>query len=77
MLFLAAPALAAEETPAPAPTTNSRDVVVCKRVPPATGTRFGATKVCRTQGQWDDQRAEDRAMTERAQEGDSRGSPGN
>jgi hypothetical protein len=67
----------AEEEQTSAPTTNARDVVVCKRVPSATGTRLGATRECRTQREWDERRASDREMTERAQEGDSRGSAGN
>jgi hypothetical protein len=74
-LLVAGPALAEEQ--ANPPVTNNRDVVVCKRVPSATGTRLGATKECHTQREWDERRSSDREMTERAQEGDSRGSPGN
>jgi hypothetical protein len=65
----------AEEQTSP-PTTNNRDVVVCKRVPSATGTRLGATKECHTQGEWDERRRQDRELTEGAQRSDSRGAPG-
>jgi hypothetical protein len=73
MALCSASALA-EET---STTTNARDVVICKRVPSATGTRLGATKECHTQREWDERRVSDRELTERAQEGDSRGSTGN
>lgn len=39
---------------APAPAAGGdRDKVVCKIMPPRTGTRLGGRKVCRTQRQWD------------------------
>jgi hypothetical protein len=72
--FCAAPSFAEEQTSQP--TTNNRDVIVCKRVPSATGTRLGSTKECHTQGEWDDRQRQDREMTEGAQKSDMRGSPG-
>jgi hypothetical protein len=70
MALFAATALAEEQQ---APVTNNRDVVVCKRVPSATGSRLGATRECHTQGEWEDRRRQDREMTERAQNSDRRG----
>ncbi len=32
--------------------------IVCKSGPPPTGTRLGATRVCKTQGEWDRERRE-------------------
>ncbi len=61
-IIVAGPALA--EDPAPAPTTapaaqgdassdtSYLDKVVCKTLPPPTGTLLGARKICQTERQW-------------------------
>jgi hypothetical protein len=57
--------VAAEEHSA-TPPPDAREAVVCRTVPPATGSRLGARKLCLTQSQWDQQRANDREATEEA-----------
>jgi len=54
-----APAATAAPAAAPAPTaapTEDADKVVCRNMAPATGTRLGARRECKTQRQWDDAR---------------------
>jgi hypothetical protein len=71
LILCAAGALAEEQTNPPV--TNNRDVMVCKRMPSATGTRLGATRECHTQREWEERQRDDRQMTERAQNSDRRG----
>jgi hypothetical protein len=66
---------AGEEQAAPAPTTNDRDVIICKDLATATGTRLGRRKECHTKAEWEARQQEDREMTERQQMRDSRTLP--
>lgn len=60
------PALAAEDTAGvlaadKAATVNDPNKIVCRQLEPATGTRIGTRRVCKTQREWDQdhQRAAD------------------
>jgi hypothetical protein len=50
----AAMADAAAPAPAPAAASSELDKTVCRVMMPATGTRLGARRECRTQREWDD-----------------------
>ena len=57
--------------PAPAPAAVSTDAskaseldkMVCRQMEPATGTRIGARRECRTQREWDDIRQQSQKET--------------
>jgi hypothetical protein len=63
----AAMADAAPVAPAPAASTPGAaadlDKMVCRTLPPATGTRIGARRECRTQREWDDIRLQSQKET--------------
>ena len=63
----AAMADAAPPPPAPAATdaakTSDLDKMVCRTMAPATGTRIGARRECRTQREWDDIRQQSQKIT--------------
>jgi hypothetical protein len=65
-LFLASsafadpPAAQPQAAPAPAPaSTDDLDKVVCRSMPPKTGSRIGPQRECRTQREWDSIREQD------------------
>lgn len=55
---------AGQNAPPDAEKPDPRDAVVCKKEPPATGSRIGAKKVCRTVREWGEIQAEAREVTE-------------
>ena len=63
----AAMADAAPPPPAPAATDAAKpsdlDKMVCRTMAPATGTRIGARRECRTQREWDDIRLQSQKET--------------
>jgi hypothetical protein len=64
----AALADAAPPPPAPAATSDAAkqselDKMVCRQMAPATGTRIGARRECRTQREWDDIRQQSQKET--------------
>lgn len=61
---IAAPALAGN-TSASAP-ANANEIV-CKSLAPATGTRLGSRRVCKTQGEWDRERQQAQDTLSRTQ----------
>jgi hypothetical protein len=71
MVLAGSAALADAAAPAPAPaattTTNSGDLdkMVCRTLTPATGTRLGVRRECRTQREWDDIRQQSQKETNR------------
>lgn len=73
LTVLASAAMADAAAPAPAPTTPSAtassdlDKMVCRSLAPATGTRIGARRVCRTQREWDDIRVQSQKETDKMQ----------
>lgn len=66
LLVLASPAPAAQTSVAEeeAGETNPVNEIVCRRVPPPTGTRIGPRRICKTQHQWDLIEDESRNMIE-------------
>ena len=56
-----APAPAAQ--PVPASNPADLDKMVCRNMAPATGTRLGARRECRTQREWDDIRIQSQKET--------------
>lgn len=66
---------AAAPAPAPAPAAVSTDAskaseldkMVCRQMEPATGTRIGARRECRTQREWDDIRQQSAKDTDKMQ----------
>lgn len=73
MVVIGSAALADSPAPAPAPAAAptaaapeqqaDRDRVVCRTEAPATGTRLGARRICRTQHEWDDIRQQSQQQT--------------
>lgn len=69
MAFAGSAAMADAAPPAPAPMstdaakTSDLDKMVCRTMAPATGTRIGARRECRTQREWDDIRAQSQKET--------------
>jgi hypothetical protein len=65
----------AAETPPPAnpPAADPKDEIVCKNMADQTGSRLGNRRECHTVREWEERRADDRQMTERAQQSDRRG----
>lgn len=57
---------AAEQQP-PAADPDA-DKVICKKLPPETGTHLGREKVCHTKREWDEMTAESKAELEKAQQ---------
>jgi Flp pilus assembly protein CpaB len=86
----AAPALAEDVVPASAPSaqaptaqgdapasTSSLDQVVCKKMPPPTGTRLGSRRVCQTEREWRDLMLRSQEnITHSQQKGAGYGGPG-
>jgi hypothetical protein len=77
----AAMADAAPPPPAPAAATQAEkssdlDKMVCRTMQPATGTRIGARRECRTQREWDDIREQSQRETNKM-EGTTLGPRGN
>jgi hypothetical protein len=69
MLLLTAPSFAEEQqTPKP----NDPNEMICKNMQTVAGSRLGMRKECHTRREWDERRADDRQMTERAQQSDRR-----
>lgn len=66
VVCLASPAPAAQTSAAEeeAGETNPVSEIVCRRVPPPTGTRIGPRRICKTQHQWDLIEEESRNMIE-------------
>jgi hypothetical protein len=48
--------------------TSDLDKVVCKRLPPPTGSRLGARRVCLTEREWRQERQESREFMRNQQE---------
>jgi hypothetical protein len=73
LTVLASAAMADAAAPAPAPaaqptnTLSDPDKMVCRSLAPATGTRIGARRVCRTQREWDDIRVQSQKETDKMQ----------
>lgn len=70
MVFAGSAALADAAPPPPAPVASSDaakisdlDKTVCRTMAPATGTRIGARRECRTQREWDDIRQQSQKET--------------
>jgi hypothetical protein len=61
----------------PKPDADSgKDIVVCRDVPPPTGTRLGKRHICMTQQRWDDlQKNTERAIDRVQQRGTQAGNP--
>jgi hypothetical protein len=62
--------MADDTTPAPAPVAQTAaqapsdlDKMVCRALPPATGSRLGSRRECRTQREWDDIRIQSQKET--------------
>lgn len=76
----AAMADAAPAAPAPAATApaneNDLDKMVCRTMPPPTGSRLGTRRECRTQREWDDIRLQSQKETTHMQ-GTALGPKGN
>lgn len=72
-LVVAGPALAADSAGAQTPKQNP-NAMICKSLPPATGTRIGGRRICKTQAQWDRdrQRAQDSLSKTQVQRGTER-----
>ena len=60
-------AASAPVPPAPAANQADLDKQVCRNMAPATGTRLGARRVCRTQREWDDIRLQSEKDTDKMQ----------
>ena len=59
---VATPAPAAPSPPASAATADPNKLI-CRTMPPETGTRLGARRKCQTQAEWDDrERADEQAL---------------
>ena len=69
MAFAGSAAMADAAAPPPAPAasdaakTAELDKMVCRTMAPATGTRIGARRECRTQREWDDIRQQSQKET--------------
>ena len=69
MAFAGSAAMADAAPPPPAPAasdaakTADLDKMVCRTMAPATGTRIGARRECRTQREWDDIRQQSQKET--------------
>jgi hypothetical protein len=69
MVLAGSAAMADAVPPPPAPAasdaakTNDLDKTVCRTLAPATGTRIGARRECRTQREWDDIRQQSQKET--------------
>ena len=68
MVVAGSAALADSAPPPPAATTAAAnpadlDKMVCRQMAPATGTRIGARRECRTQREWDDIRQQSQKET--------------
>lgn len=63
-LLLSSPALATDSS---SPAAPNADEIVCKSLPPATGTRLGARRICKTQGEWDRERVQAQDTLSRTQ----------
>ena len=69
MVFAGSAAMADAAAPAPAPAATDPakaadlDKMVCRQMAPATGTRIGARRECRTQREWDDIRQQSQKET--------------
>ena len=73
----AAPAATAPAAATPAPAASSdADKMVCRNMAPATGSRLGARRECRTQREWDDIRIQSQKETNHM-EGSTLGPRGN
>lgn len=49
--------------------------IVCRRLPPPSGTRIGLRNVCKTQAEWDAEQAQYRQEVQRQQDLSHMGSP--
>jgi len=73
MVFAGSAAMADAAPPPPAPAatdavkTSDLDKMVCRTMAPATGTRIGARRECRTQREWDDIREQSAKDTDKMQ----------
>jgi hypothetical protein len=84
-LAMSATVAAADPAPAaptqPAATTSSAqadaDKIVCRTEPPATGSRLGSRRTCRTQREWDDIREQSQKETSKMEIGTPIGPRGN
>jgi len=71
----ASAAMADAAAPAPVPATQPAanqaelDKMVCRTMPPATGTRIGTRRECRTQREWDDIRLQSQKETTKMEGG--------
>ena len=69
MAFAGSAAMADAAPPPPAPAASNAakvsdvDKMVCRTMAPATGTRIGARRECRTQREWDDIRQQSQKIT--------------
>lgn len=58
---------AAPAPAAPAATQSDLDKMVCRNLPPPTGSRLGTRRECRTQREWDDIRLQSQKETNKMQ----------
>lgn len=65
-LLLAGAAHAADTAAAQTETTNGNQIV-CRHLPPPTGTRIGGRRVCKTAREWDQLRADNQKTTREIQ----------
>jgi len=82
-MVVAGSAALADAAPPPAPAANSDaakqaelDKMVCRQMAPATGTRIGARRECRTQREWDDIRQQSQKETGQMQGNRGMDTPG-
>ncbi len=86
-LAMSATLAAADPAPTAAPTQPAAatapaaqvdaDKIVCRTEPPATGSRLGSRRTCRTQREWDDIREQSQKETNKMEIGSPIGPRGN
>ncbi|MBS0471917.1 MAG: hypothetical protein JSR60_12645 [Proteobacteria bacterium] len=70
----AAPAAAPTDTAvAPSPTAADPDKIICRDLPPPTGSRLGGRRICAPKSAWDQRAREDQDAISRGQDRGSRG----
>jgi hypothetical protein len=72
-----APAAPTQPAAAPAAAQADGDKVVCRTEPPATGSRLGTRRTCRTQREWDDIREQSQKETNKMEVNSPMGPRGN
>ena len=67
-LVAAADAQQATPSTAPAPPADDPDQIICKSMPPPTGTRLGGGRECHTKREWDQQLKESQEAVAHAEQ---------